>query len=131
MRAFVKALLAIAIIAAAGAGYWYFYLRPVPAGAAAGGGGPPGGFALPVETVAVRAGTINRQIAAIGTLRSDETVMIRPEVAGRVQQILFDEGRPVKKGQVLLTLDPSIAKAELAEAQASLTLSRANAERSE
>jgi membrane fusion protein (multidrug efflux system) len=131
MKFLVKSLLTILILAAAAGGYWYFYLRPTPAAVAATAGGPPQGMAMPVEAVQVKAGTINRRITAVGTLRSDESVMIRPEVAGRVTTVQFEEGKPAKKGQVLLQLDTAVARAELAEAKASLALSQANSERAE
>lgn len=132
MRLLIKTLLTVLILAAAGGGYWWIYLRPVPdANAAQGAGGPPPGFAMPVEAAAAKPGTIDRRITAIGTLRSDESVMIRPEIAGRIARILFEEGKPVKQGQVLVELDQSTAKAELAEAMASLKLSQANAQRAQ
>ena len=47
-------------------------------------------------------GNIPRQISAIGTLRSDESVTIRPEVPGRVAQFHFSEGKRVKQGDVMV-----------------------------
>ena len=93
--------------------------------------GPPAGFAMPVEAAEVRIGRAERRINAVGTLRSNESVLVRPEVAGRVVAIGFEEGQKVKKGQPLLQLDASVEKAELAQAQAQLGLARANAERAD
>ncbi len=126
----------IVLLAAAGGAYWYFVMLPdqlaaqAPAGAPA-RGGPPAGFAMPVEAAPVRVGTSQRQVLAVGTLRSNESVIIKPEVAGRIVQIGFTEGQKIKKGQVLLQLDSSIERAELVQTQAQLVLAKANYERAD
>ncbi len=114
----------IAAVAVAIGGYYVF--RP---GAGPGGRGGPGGFAIPVEAAKARVDTVVRDIPAVGTLRSVESVMIRPEVPGLIAAIRFDEGTPVAKGAVLVTLDDAIVRAQLTEARASLNLSKANFER--
>ena len=129
------AIAIIAIVALAAGATWYHYgvgpTAPSGAGKPPAGkpAGPPGGFAMPVEAVAARAGRLERSILAIGTLRSNQSVVIRPEVAGRVIRIDFNEGQPVTAGQPLVALDDSIARAELAQARASLALSKANYQR--
>jgi membrane fusion protein (multidrug efflux system) len=70
-----------------------------------------------------------QMITAVGSLRSDESVTLRPEVAGRVVKIGFDEGRPVGKNAVLVKLDPAINEAEVQQAKANLTLARSKYER--
>lgn len=91
--------------------------------------GVAGATSVVVEASAVSAGPLVRKIDTIGTLRSEESVVLRPELSGRIVTIGFKEGQPVKKDQVLVALDDSIAKAEVAEAEASLALSKANYER--
>lgn len=132
IRSIVAVLVVLAV--AAGGAYWYFVQLPaqMASQAAAGGrGGPPAGFAMPVEAAAVRVGTSQRQVLAVGTLRSNESVIMRPEVAGRIVQLNFAEGQRARKGQVLLQLDASIERAELAQAQAALVLAKANYERAD
>ncbi|MGB3290768.1 MAG: efflux RND transporter periplasmic adaptor subunit, partial [Burkholderiaceae bacterium] len=73
--------------------------------------------ATPVEQVA-----LPRGVSAVGSLRSENSVILRPEIAGRISEINFTEGGKVKKGQVLLRLDNSVAKAALQQAQANLSL---------
>lgn len=85
--------------------------------------------AVPVETATVKRVTFPRGITAVGSLRSDETVMLRPEVAGRLREINFKEGAPVKKGQVLFRLDDAIARAELEQARANLALAQSHYKR--
>ena len=57
---------------------------------------------VPVEAIAVTAGPLSERVTAIGSLSSNEAVIVRSEVAGRVVEIGFEEGRPVEKGVVLL-----------------------------
>ncbi|MFO1070670.1 MAG: efflux RND transporter periplasmic adaptor subunit [Geminicoccaceae bacterium] len=140
----MKLLIALLMLVGAAGVYWHFFgippqllaYLPQPAeagGPAAGGppgkGGPPGGFAIPVETAEVKAGPMQRRLTAIGTLRSGESVTIRPEISGRVVAIGFDEGGKVTTGQMLLTFDKAVSEAEIAAAQARVDLARSNFDR--
>ncbi|HLT02101.1 MAG TPA: efflux RND transporter periplasmic adaptor subunit [Geminicoccaceae bacterium] len=117
------------MLAVAGGAWWFFYFeQPQAEGAPAPGGGDAA-MAVPVETAPVHIGPIQRRLTAVGSLRSNESVIIRPEVAGRIAEIRFDEGERVRKGQPLVILDDSIYRAEVDEVQASLVLSQANHER--
>jgi membrane fusion protein, multidrug efflux system len=53
-----------------------------------------------------------RELLAVGSLRSDESVTLRPEIAGRIVRIGFEEGHRVSAGQLMFALDDSIARAE-------------------
>ena len=97
--------------------------------AAAGAGGPPGGMQLPVETVTVQPQALVAGLQTVGSLRADESVVVRPEVAGRIVRIHFTEGGRVIAGQPLFTLDSSLAQASLNEAAANLENSRRAAAR--
>ncbi len=92
-------------------------------------GGPPGGFAMPVETTEVVVDSASREIYAVGSLKSNESVVMSSEIAGRVTAINFEEGQGVAKGQVLIRLDDSVLKAELDQAEANRVLSAANYKR--
>jgi len=87
--------------------------------------------ALPVETAKAQIRPISQQITAVGTLTSNESVMIAAEIAGRVTEIDFSEGQRARAGQVLARLDSAILEAQRDKAEASLTLSRANLERAD
>jgi len=88
-----------------------------------------GAQSIPVETIVARAVRSAPSIRAVGSLQSDETVMIAPEVAGRLSQIAFREGEAVKAGDVLIRLDDALARGELAESEAAYNLAKANHER--
>lgn len=91
------------------------------------GGGSEGPIA--VEVAAARAAKTSNDIRAIGSLQSDESVQIAPEISGRISEIIFAEGKAVKKGDVLVRLDDALAAAEVADSEARLTLASANNER--
>ena len=123
----IVAVVVVLLVAGSGAGaYWKLVMVPQAAALQQGSGGPPAGFAMPVEAAPVRIDVAQRQIQAIGTLRSNESVIVRPEVAGRIVAINFQEGQRVRKGQVLVQLDASFERAELAQAEAMAQLARAN-----
>lgn len=134
-------ILSILLIVILGGGAAVYYYRPdllplatstapdtAPAAAAAGAGAPP---PMPVEAQTVTTETIERTLEAVGTLASNESVIIRPEIGGRIADILLKEGEPVAENAVLVRLDDSIYRAELAEAQASLALSSSNYKRAQ
>jgi membrane fusion protein (multidrug efflux system) len=137
MRLRLFALLVLLVVAAGGGYYWYAYLRPAgDAATSAEGGGAAagdsaGGFAMPVEVAPVTAGPLTLAIPTVGTLRSNESVILSPEIAGRVAELNIEEGGKVAAGATVAVLDQSVYKAELAQAQASLELSRANYKRAE
>ncbi len=135
----------LGLLAAAAAGYWLGQQRVAPvlgaapgtavpgpaasaAGPGAGLGGAPGGSAM-VEAAKVATAPLSKAITAVGSLRSDESITVRPEVAGRVAFIGFEEGQRVPRGATLVRLDPAINQAEVQQAQANLTLARAKYER--
>jgi membrane fusion protein (multidrug efflux system) len=130
MRKVVVGTVAVALIAGASAISYWAGARKAPAdgstAAAAPKAAPPG---VVVEAVPVSMVKLPQALAAVGSLRSDETVILRPEVAGRVAQINFKEGERVTKGQVLVKLDDSVQQADLDKARANLTLSRTKHER--
>jgi membrane fusion protein (multidrug efflux system) len=99
------------------AGSVWLFAQPKRTG---GPGGPPGGFTVPVEAQLVRVGVSRKEAEAIGTLRSWESVVVKPEVTGRVAKINFEEGTLVKAGQLLVELDSAEAEAELLRATAAL-----------
>lgn len=138
----VGALLALGVAIAGGVGYWYGGLKestPPPTAAQAapkqgggkGGAGKGGGGAVPVELTKVGTAALPQTITAVGSLRSDESVTLRPEVSGRITAIQFQEGQRVTKGDVLVRLDPAVNMAELQQTRANLALAKSKYERAE
>lgn len=93
--------------------------------AAAGGtagapGGPP--RATPVEVVAAFRDTVVDAIVATGQLEAEQQVSLRPDVEGRVTQLLFREGGRVAAGTALLKIDDAELVAQVERARADCDL---------
>ena len=100
--------------------------KAVP-GAVKGGPEPP----IAVEVIQVKPSTVQEDLQAVGSLQSNESVILRPEVSGRISAIGFKDGQVVRKGQMLIALDNSLNAAEVAQMQAENDLALANLKRSE
>ena len=84
------------------------------------------GAKIAVEAAIARGATTTTDIRAIGSLRSDESVQIASEIAGRVEETNFTEGGGVAVGDELVKLDDALAQAEVADAKARFELAKAN-----
>ena len=62
----------------------------------------------------------------VGSLRSRQGVVLRPEVSGRITQLNFRDGDRVKKGQLLVQFDDQLPTAQVQQAQAELNIAMAN-----
>jgi len=140
MKKAVAGVFAVIVVAAAlGGGYWFGTQRDgTPSLAMSNGSAPSprdggrsnagntgdGGGSITVEAVKVAIVSLPQTITAVGSLRSDESVTLRPEVAGRISAIGFQEGQRVAKGTVLVQLDSAVPDAEVQQARANLTLAR-------
>jgi len=82
-----------------------------------------------VETARPKVDTIVERVSAVGTLRAAESVVLRPEFAGRIDKVHFDEGQRVKAGDALFTLDATIVGSEVNEWRATVAQSRRDLER--
>ena len=137
---------AVVGIGLAGAAAWWWQNQPtgpVPvAGApgvkaaggvagAGGAGGRPGGPGGPVgvEVARAEAMTLTDDVQAVGSLKSSQGVMLRPEVSGRIARLGFAEGQRVRRGQLLVQLDDTLQQAQLKQAEAQASIARTNLQR--
>ena len=105
-------------------------LAGAPPAVQAQGGKPPGKpMGLPVKAAPAKVGTVTSEVTAVGTLLANESVVIRPEVAGRVTAIHFNEGQAVASGARLVSLDATEVQAQLAASRADERLTEQRAER--
>ncbi len=79
---------------------------------------------MTVEAIKVATTSLPQTITAVGSLRSDESVVLRPEVAGRISAIAFQEGQRVAKGALLVRLDTAVPQAEAQQARANMVLAK-------
>lgn len=142
-------LISALAIAAVGAGAWWYQNQPAKAaaegqsasapssqpgapgaaagGAAGGGGGGAGGGGKPtVEVAQVELMDLVDETQTVGSLRSRQGVVLRPEVSGRITQLNFRDGDRVKKGQLLVQFDDQLPAAQVQQAQAELNIAKAN-----
>ena len=84
-----------------------------------------------VEVVRVKSLSLQDDALAVGTLRSRQSVTLKPEVSARVARIAFADGAQVKAGQLLVQLDDTLQRAELSQAQAQLSIAQANLKRNQ
>src|SRR5712692_9812196 len=92
--------------------------------ARAGGGGGGGPMGVPVEVAVARIDTVRDQIAATGQIEAVQSIDLRPEVDGRIVDILVREGQEVEKGRPLFKVDDAQLQAQVAQLEAQRDLAR-------
>jgi len=134
-------LVAVVGIAAASGAAWWFQSKPKLAqeiGSASPAANPASPASAPnaanprpagVEVAQAEVMPLRDDAQSVGSLRSSQSVMMRPEVAGRVKSLGFSDGSPVRKGQVLVQLDDTLQQAEVSQAMAQVSIAKANHQR--
>jgi membrane fusion protein, multidrug efflux system len=96
--------------------------------------GPPP--AVPVGVAAVKQGDFNVYLTGLGSVEAFYTVSLKTRIDGQIMQVNFNEGQDVKKGDLLIVIDPrpyqvalEQAKANLQKDEAQLTNAKAQYER--
>jgi len=102
----IVALVALALIG----GAWYLFAGSKPAGA--GAPGKSASQAVAVVTAHAAQKDFAHEVEALGTLRANESVDITAKVADRVAAIHFNEGQQVRKGDVLVEIEPLLPVAD-------------------
>ncbi|MBA3445524.1 MAG: efflux RND transporter periplasmic adaptor subunit [Gemmatimonadales bacterium] len=94
------------------------------AGEGAGAPGNAGPPAMPVEAANARADTVVDAILATGQIAALQSIELRPDIEGRLVQILVREGSPVTRGTALFKIDDAELKAQVAQIEAERDLAR-------
>ena len=111
-----RIFLAILILGGAITAYGYYSARTIE-------------FVPDVSTVAVTEGDIVDSVGATGALEAVTTVQVGSQVSGIIQELHVDFNSIVRKGDVIMRLDPSLFETQLEQARANLLRSEADAER--
>ncbi len=93
----------------------------------AGGGGGPGGGGfppMPVEVAEALRDTVVEAISATGQIEAVQAIELRPEVDGRIVEIVIREGAEVARGAPLIRIDDAELKQQAAAAEAERDLAR-------
>ena len=89
-----------------------------------------GGDAAPdYQTVTAEVGNVVSRVSTSGSLQAVVTVEVGSQVSGRIQELFADFNSPVKKGQLIAKIDPSLFGAAVVSAEANVTAARANVTR--
>lgn len=142
IRKIIYPLVAVlGIAAASGAAWWYQGQPKGPreisgSGTAAspplpGASAPAAPRAAGVEVGRVEKMLLQDDAQTVGTLRSRQSVMLRPEVPGRVKVLGFSDGAKVRKGQMLVQLDDALQRAEVRQGMAQVSIAKANLKRNQ
>jgi len=86
---------------------------------------------FPVKVVEIKKGAFQNPFQIQGLVESDQNVLISPEVPANVVSVMVREGQRVSKGQVIATLDGSVAGAQIQELENALSLAKINYEKQE
>ncbi|ROZ77041.1 efflux RND transporter periplasmic adaptor subunit [Ramlibacter sp. WS9] len=137
-KAIYTVVAVVGIAAASGLAWWYQNKPAAPktdvvqggsrpaAGAASGPARPPA-----VEVARVEVVKLTDDAQAVGSLRSRQSVVLRPEVSGRITQLNFSDGARVRRGQLLVQLDDQLPVAQMQQARAELSIAQANHKRNQ
>lgn len=136
MKRLIMVLIFLALGAGAAGGYWYWQQsQGATDGAKAkdkgkGAKGTKGGRGGPLTVKAVRAVVkpMPVLIEAVGTVEAEQSVQVRAQVSGVLQNVSFREGDKVKAGQLLFQIDPRTFQAQHNQALAALARDRAQLE---
>lgn len=124
MKKFLLAGITAAVIAAA------LWPRLMPSstddGSPAAGAG---GGAAPVRTQRVEPEAFESRLAFNGTLMADQSINIRSELRGKVEQIHFTDGQDVTTGDLIVVIESGELEAELRSLQEQLALAETQADR--
>lgn len=77
------------------------------------------------DTIAVKRGDVEATVTAIGTLQPRRYVDVGAQVSGQINRLHVQAGDVVKKGQLLVEIDPSVQQATVDAGRASLAGLRA------
>ncbi|ALD21490.1 efflux RND transporter periplasmic adaptor subunit [Hymenobacter sp. DG25A] len=135
-RRFLWIFLTLALLA----GLVFVKMHYFPAPAAGGKGGPGGkggkggaggpagkdgkGSKTPVQAYVVKPTNLTDEVAATGSVLADEAVVIKSEISGKITSLNIREGQPVRRGQVLFSINADEIQADLRKQEFNIKLYR-------
>jgi HlyD family secretion protein len=81
------------------------------------------------RTAGIQRGTIVSGVSATGNLSAVTTVQVGTQVSGTIHKLYVDYNSPVKKGQPIAEIDPSLFRAAVEQARGNNLMARANLEK--
>ncbi|MBD2715619.1 efflux RND transporter periplasmic adaptor subunit [Microvirga sp. STR05] len=93
-------------------------------GGPGGAGGKGGAQKLPVQVYVVKPTNLSDEVAATGSVLADESVVIKSELSGKITSLNIREGQPVRKGQLLFSINADEAQAGIRKQEYNIKLFR-------
>ncbi|MGD0524022.1 MAG: efflux RND transporter periplasmic adaptor subunit [Polyangiaceae bacterium] len=122
-----RIVMLVLLVSFAGGLYWLFHSRAKAAVvAAAAASSAAANRTIPVLTAEVVQKDVPVILEGLGSVTAFYTVTVKTQVDGRIDKVLFTEGQSVKKGDVLIQIDPRPFAIQLETAQAKLVQDVAN-----
>ena len=87
--------------------------------------------AVPVAAATVVSKTVPIQVRSIGNVEAASTIQIKAQVGGELMKVHFTEGQFVKKGDMLLTIDPRPSEASVSQIEANIQKDTAQAKQAQ
>jgi multidrug efflux system membrane fusion protein len=124
----VTRIVLLALLVCFGVGIWWvFHARAkAAASAATAASSAAANRTIPVLTAIVIQRDVPVLLEGLGSVTAFYTVTVKTQVDGRIDRVLFTEGQHVKKGDVLIQIDPRPFAIQLETAQAKLAQDAAN-----
>ena len=116
-----RLLLLVALVAGGGAGAWFFLKGDAPGPAKKSGGGGP----VPVLMARAELRDVPLTLEVAGRTAAYESVTLKARIDGQTQTLRFTDGQRVRRGEMLVQLDPSDYAAKLRQAEANLARDQA------
>src|SRR5262245_39244042 len=88
-------------------------------------GKAPGEGPVPVAAARAQLTNVPLYLEGVGTAKARNTVTVRPQIDGRILSIHFKEGEDVRRGDLLVKIDPAAYQAQLDQAAAKKVLDEA------
>jgi len=82
-----------------------------------------------IKTAPVIQTTVEQRVSAVGNLLAARSVLLKPEINGRIAQVAISDGATVDQGQLVFKLDTTVVDAQVSQAKAELRLAANNLRR--
>ncbi|MBW4646678.1 MAG: efflux RND transporter periplasmic adaptor subunit [Goleter apudmare HA4340-LM2] len=80
---------------------------------------------IPVKLATLETESVQEAGEFVGTLEAPRSVVLKPQIEGRITEVVVKEGDRIQQGQVMIRLQSDDAQAQLSQAKATLENARA------
>lgn len=113
-------LLIAVVLVLAGGGFWFLRRQSASSAAPADAARAAANRVIPVTAIKVAQRDVPIYLDGLGNVVAYNTVAVRSQVDGRLAQVFFREGQPVRRGELLAQIDPRPFQIQLHQAEGAL-----------